>query len=249
MGDAAPVAGSLLAQAQNAIGKTGWWFKGQQILSTTMTILQEHYGLGNASNTRMLLAGCDAGARGAMYNLDYLANALPFQVRGFFDAPLWVSTAPFEPAVQSFTNQTALAFSLFNATQRLGQNCPKNYAAELWKCIFPQWRIPFVQTQFLVSQSSFDSADLPVLEGAPPPYNSSQQAYAVQYQSAIRATLQLLPNTQQQGSAVYSPACWKHCLSNVGNFWNVRVGAYTQKDYLARCPPRSLPTPRRPRPH
>ena len=39
----------------------------------------------------------------------------------------------------------------------------------------------------------------------------------------VRSVLSGLPTAQQQGSAVYSSACFKHCTSDIGSFWGVRV--------------------------
>lgn len=47
-----------------------------------MAVLQEYFGLGTLPATQMLFAGCDAGAQGVMYNLDYLNTMLPVDGSG-----------------------------------------------------------------------------------------------------------------------------------------------------------------------
>jgi len=55
----------------------GWSFRGARIVTAVIERLIADYALGNTTEpTKMLLGGCSAGARGAMYNLDYGAFAL-----------------------------------------------------------------------------------------------------------------------------------------------------------------------------
>lgn len=86
----------------------GWAFRGQRILAAALTDLVRTQGLGSHSATqlaegpaRVLLSGCSAGARGAMFNLDYVGGLLEaaglatsaYQVQGLLDSPLWVDSA------------------------------------------------------------------------------------------------------------------------------------------------------------
>lgn len=94
-----------------------------------------HTGLGLASQTRLLLTGCSAGARGAMMNLDYVQEMLgvaglsegAVSVQGLLDSPLWVDVAPLQPHVMPLANETRAAFEIFNATARLGPLCATTY--------------------------------------------------------------------------------------------------------------------------
>lgn len=92
---------NALNATTNAAGGLGWWFKGQRIIEATLAVLNQDFGFGTLPNTRLLFGGCSAGARGAMFNLDYVANMVPagVQVRGFLDSPLWVYEEPFLPSV------------------------------------------------------------------------------------------------------------------------------------------------------
>lgn len=224
-----------LTNLENALGNNGWNFKGQRIIQATMAVLAAEYGMGEVPNTRLLFGGCSEGASGAMFNLDYLGSMVPLgvQVRGFLDSPLWVEMQPLPPDVLPLENQTMAVFDLVNATARLGQNCPVSYPEDLWKCMWTQFRAPFVRTPFLMSASQFDQFQLPYNEGSPPPYDAGQMMYAAQYQLAVRGILELLPNMQQPGTAIFSSSCYKHCTSTTPLFWGVRVGGLNLKDYLA----------------
>ena len=118
-----------------------------------------------ASGGRLLFGGCSAGGRGAMFTLDYLPALLPtgVELRGFLDSPLWVDVLPFEANITSLENQTQTMYGLVNPTARLGAECVAAYPGdEGWKCLYGQYRIPFVRTPFLMSASQFDLYQLPV---------------------------------------------------------------------------------------
>ena len=97
-----------------------------------------------------------------------------------------------------------------------------------------QYRIPFVQTPYLMSASQFDKYQLPYNEGAMPPYNASALAYASEFQAAVRDVMLNLPTKAQPHSAIYSSACFKHCTSTLawGSFWGVKIDNVSLKDYL-----------------
>jgi hypothetical protein len=48
----------------------------------------------------------------------------------------------------------------------------------------------------------------------------------------VRDLVLNLPTPDQPGSAMFSSACFKHCTSNVPEFWGVKVNGLSLKDYL-----------------
>ena len=61
-----------------------WNFRGQRILEATLAKLQSGSGnftLGMASGTRLLVGGCSAGARGAVFSADSVAAMVPSTVQ------------------------------------------------------------------------------------------------------------------------------------------------------------------------
>jgi hypothetical protein len=215
----------------------GWSFQGQAIIEATVARLVANFSMGATAPPRVLLAGCAAGARGAMATLEYLPEMLPpgTQLRGFFDGPLWVNLAPYSSDIVPLNNQTASAMLLFNATQRLGDACSETYAGtEDWKCLFGQYRLPLIRgTQWFASAGQFDALQLSYDMGAPPPYTGAQTTYADIFQRTVRGIVMTLPAAQQGGSAIYSSACYAHCTSVSGAFWGVRVdGDISVRDYL-----------------
>jgi Pectinacetylesterase len=164
-------------------GTTGWAFKGQRILQAAIDSAINDFGMGSAPGHRMLFGGCSAGSRGAMVNLDNVAAqveaAAPgVEVRGFFDSPMWVDVQPFAREI-SLENETIAITNLVNATAVMDPACLLNYTivispgvydlSQTWKCLYGQYRMPFVRTPFLVSASQQDKFQLSVRFLPPPP--------------------------------------------------------------------------------
>ena len=160
----------------------GWVFRGQRILEavfeylakgvavTTTTVVHTSprthvdetnttvYALTAAD--KLLFSGCSAGSRGAMFSADYVQAMLPPgspPVVAFLDSPLWVDVEPLDASTVSLEEQTQLVFAMINATARIPPACAAAYTgAEGWKCLYGQYRLPFVMTPYLMSASQFD---------------------------------------------------------------------------------------------
>lgn len=73
----------------------GLAFRGQRIISATLSSLVTNHGLGSTAGQRLLFAGCSAGGRGAMFTIDYVPAILhdlgvrdgDVQLQGLFDSP------------------------------------------------------------------------------------------------------------------------------------------------------------------
>jgi len=234
-----------LLTTKNVAGSYGWAFKGQRIIESTFAVLQAHFGLGSLPSSRLLYSGCSAGARGAMFNIDFIRPFIPadMELRGFLDSPMWVDELPRLATTVPLENQTQAVYHLVNATAVLDPACLQAYtrvispgvydSSEGWKCLYGQYRIPFLRTPFLISASQFDLFQLPYNEAAQPPYTGAELTYADGFQQAVRAVMSTLPTAQQPGSAAYSSACFKHCTSDLNTFWTVKIGDLNLKDYLS----------------
>jgi hypothetical protein len=179
-------------------------------------------------------------AYSALYPFCYppVSTILPpsVELRGFFDSAMWTDIEPYEADVLPLMNQTEQAFTLLNATSRVGAACGATYpGVDAWKCLVGQWRLPSLKTTWLSSDSQFDSMLLPYDVGGPPPYTGAALTYANMFQRSVRSTLMQLPAATQGGSAVFSSACYTHCTSSNNAFWGVHVdGAYSLRDYLSQ---------------
>ena len=227
----------------------GWQFRGQRIVNATFHTLVEQHGLGTLPKTKVVFGGCSAGSRGAMFNLDVVTNAVVprgVEVVGLLDSPLWVDVQPFgdNPNVMPLENETQLIVPYINPSLVLDPDCVATYPGdENWKCLYGQYRLPFLKTPYLLSASQFDKYQLSYNEAASPPYTGDALTYADGFQSTVRGVLAGLPTPQQAGSAVFSTACFKHCTSDIGDFWGVKIGHISLKTWMAAWLTGQLPQP------
>lgn len=72
----------------------GWHFRGQAIVHAVLSEMTRAHGL--LFGDTLVFGGCSAGGRGAMFNLDYVPDMVPFGVKvvGLLDSALWVPPAP-----------------------------------------------------------------------------------------------------------------------------------------------------------
>jgi len=75
----------------------------------------------------------------------------------------------------------------------------------------------------VLNAAQFDKFALPYNEGGNPPYGAAGLQYADAFQSAIRSALAPLPTLQQNGSAIFSAACFHHCVTQEPSFWAIKV--------------------------
>ena len=190
----------------------GFHFRGQRIIAATLSDLATNWGLDGSAN--VLFSGCSAGARGAMFNLDYVQALLPpgATVRGLLDSALWLDLAPLDTTEVSLQTQTQDVFDLVNPMARIPDACAAAYPGqEGWKCIYGQYRLPFVQTPYFINAAQFDSFQMVYDLGGNPPSSMGQVAFADQFQLATRAALQPAVSANQ---AVFSSTCLVHCLTD-----------------------------------
>ena len=243
----------------------GFAFRGQRILAAAFTQLITKHQLGvslpSSAPPRVLFGGCSAGARGAMANLEnvqslFESHNLTVDVRALIDSGMWLDFAPASPDIQSLSEETQTALGVFNGSGVYGSACAAAYPASPWLCSMGQYRMPYVETPYLLNAAQFDSFQLDYDTGTAAPFNASMLAYAASYQAATLAALSQLPAAGQSNSSVFSAACYKHCASDNADFWSVKVTgvslrdvafAWWQGEYSGRAgaPPTIAPPPPR----
>lgn len=63
-----------------------------------------------------------------------------------------------------------------------------------------------------------------------PPVTPGQFAWAQQFQTAAKKVLAGLPTAEQSQSAVFSPSCFHHCVTDAAGMWNIVVQNRTFAD-------------------
>jgi hypothetical protein len=121
----------------SAPGSGNFSFKGQAIIEAAIGDMSNRLGL--SSTSQVLFGGCSAGARGALFSLDFVQPLLPpgAQLRGFFDSALWLDVPPLDSAEVTLQEQTQGVFGMLNVSARIPPACAAAYpGAAGWKCIY-----------------------------------------------------------------------------------------------------------------
>lgn len=94
------------------------------------------------------------------------------------------------------------------------------YRDELWKCIFPQYRLPLVVTPYFLVASQFDSFQLVKNIGHKPPFSDKEEEYAVEFAKITSSIVDKLQRTWRPSTltgdvqiGASSPACFSHSIS------------------------------------
>lgn len=93
--------------------------------------------------------------------LDVVASSLSadgIEVKGFIDSGLWVDALPADPdTTESLLSETQQVYEFVNAGALVPAACAAAYAGEEYKCLFGQFRFPFIETPYFANEAQFDS--------------------------------------------------------------------------------------------
>ena len=213
----------------------GWHMMGQRIVIATIKDLIKNRGLNNKS--KILVSGGSAGARGTMVLIDLLKDEyLPKEskVFAFLDSPFYIDIAPFDKNFKGFQYQEQQKIKFYNPERVISKECKETYENETWKCLYGQYRIPFVKTPYLMVASQYDAYQLINNMGAIPPYSSQEEyEYANEFGQITQNLLEKLANQKKEGFSYYSWVCFNHDISESLDFVITSVeSGITQKDAL-----------------
>jgi len=158
----------------------GYAFRGRRIVHAVITSLIQDRGM--VAGHRMLYGGCSAGAIGAMINMDQvagLAGSYGVQVRGLLDAAALVDVYStgwaWSPSLVPL--QTLVSQLVENLQPPLPSTCASRgyFGKAAWKCFFPAFRMPLLETLFHANVVSRGPSDRPWVgaDPCPPPLRCS----------------------------------------------------------------------------
>jgi hypothetical protein len=97
--------------------------------------------------------------------------------------------------------------------------------------------MPFITTPYIMQASQLDTFQIEININAAgdmlPPTTPAQFGFASRFQAAEKAVIAGLPTPTQTGSAVFSPACFHHCVTDAAGFWNLHIGTQSFRDVFA----------------
>jgi len=197
----------------------GWHFQGKSIIKTA---IQQLIPLGLGTSSEILLSGCSAGGAAVFANADYVASLLPpLEARSFkahSDAGFFLD----------FPSMGQVPYTIpeilyYGSTLWMGvadEDCMAAFPSDGWKCYLGQYALPYVNTSVLVHQENEDRVQLNVL-GVTYPLNSEMDAYLDTFRANMTATFMSTVLPPQH--AVFSPACWFHCVLEAPQFWTISI--------------------------
>lgn len=211
----------------------GFQFRGQSILAAVIQDLKQYKGLG--SGAKLLFSGCSAGARGVMANLDAVAASLSgVDVKGFIDSGYWVDAQPADTSTtESLLEETQQVYSMVDASNLVPASCAAAYSGEEYKCLFGQYRFPYIETPYFLNEAQFDSFQVRYNLGGDSPSFGFQVDWVNDFQQLMLQEISTLPTSKQTQSGVFSSVCLLHCVSNGPDFWTVTVNGQSLQSALS----------------
>jgi hypothetical protein len=226
-------------------------FRGAPTVYAVFTDLLTNMGL--AAGAKLLFGGCSAGARGAMVHLDNVVAMLAqegIEARGMLDSGLWID---FEPVTNigmggTLLDQAEFVYGFANTSSVIPADCAAAYAGQEYKCLFGQYRMPFVKSDYFVSMSQFDDFQTNYDCNTSPVIDTQlmQNKYTVNlfataktetcfnnFQLAMRGVLQNLPTSNQTNSGIFSSTCSAHCTSGGADYWSISVNGDSMASLMA----------------
>jgi len=205
----------------------GFQFRGARIARSVISSLKAKYGLGKKGST-LIFGGGSAGGRGAMVLLDEISQTLPdMKVRGFLDSPYYMDVPSNSTGFGGFQQQHVGVLENFNGSSVVSADCAAAYSTGTWKCLFGQYRMPFLRTPYLLAAAQFDGWQLSHLVHdysgieKDPVFTSQQAAYVDRFGAKTHAFAQTLPSRRTPWAVVYSTACYNHHISEKTGFWDI----------------------------
>jgi hypothetical protein len=198
------------------VGNQTIYLRGRPNLVAVITYLLSTRGMVGAEE--IILSGGSAGGTSAFLAMDAVAEMLPPSVRfvgapdaGFFiNAPIYT-----DPSDYAFQNEFISADATFwhsTATGNLNDRCLAVYAAEPWRCFFPENSAPYIKTPFHAMMSSYDLASLSLILGLPclpPKCDTAQLTSLLAWRDTFLAYL--VPAIQSYpGNGCYIDSCLVH---------------------------------------
>lgn len=201
----------------------GLKFRGAVVVQAVLKDMVQR-GLGQGSKRHQLIfGGQSAGGRGAMVHLEYVHEMLGSiagantDVFGLLDSPLYLDIPAYPGSgFKGFAAECKGVHSFANV-QHVGKACMAVHAAEPWKCIMGQYRMPQVKTPYMLVAAEYDAFQLGRNKITPLRLTVAKRKYAEDFAAKTAALAKNLSSSWPANStwpnAIYSRACYEHATS------------------------------------
>jgi hypothetical protein len=220
----------------------GWHFRGQRVLRATIRDLIIKNMI--TSQSSIVFGGSSAGARGMMNNVDFIRNLLPTGttvIGVHLDSPYYIDIDPYTNDYVGFVKETQEIYRRYNVDNIIPSACAAMYPIDRWKCIFGQYRMPFLKTSFVLVASQFDSYQLGMNINEVPINGSFSDVrtnvYALKWSEKTSILLQdlsrLRNSTCNDGkNYILSWRCYNHAGTTSSIFYTLNAEGVTQNQAL-----------------
>jgi hypothetical protein len=223
----------------------GYHFRGQRNIRSALNDLISKNIIN--SQTKVLFGGGSAGARGMMNNVDFLAPIVQTVgatvIGAFLDSPYTIDIVPYNPDFVGFQNQTKEIYNRYNVQAIIPSDCASVYtdgSGDGWKCLYGQYRMPFIKTRYLIVASQYDSYQLSYNVGREPMaghyLDLGADYYARTWSQQTHTQLKLLSGsfsnhtTSSNTNFYHSWACYNHDVSETSRFYTLTSVGVSQRD-------------------
>ena len=202
------------------------YFRGLRILDSTISELLSDTNLKKASH--VIFSGTSAGGLAVMLHADFVRSKLPKQVhfRALADSGFFLDTASRKQKGQrKFRKIMQSVFKLHDCTDGVPRHCVKHTSGKkLWKCIFPQYFLPFVKSSLFVVNPLYDSWQLGNIWEIPcahHPYSCTKKELK-QIKKFRKTTLKAMKGVIKGSSniALFADSCIDHGQVIFNAQWN-----------------------------
>lgn len=186
----------------------GFNFRGRAVVTAVFSELARARGLATMADAHVMYGGCSAGARGSLFNNEFVrdwlsANTAVTRYGVALDSSFWIDLPPLAGSEPSFAQITQQVLAMVNATALLSPACIAGVGAgNAWRCMFGQYATPYVVAPYLLFAWSFDSYQVRHCGSAcPPPPLQLATALDPIAQSHAQLSYDIgaaVPTTQQQ---------------------------------------------------
>ncbi len=221
----------------------GFSMLGRPYVSAVLAQLAAAHGMGASAGTRLLLTGCSAGARGALFNTAHVQALLPSLLPpahlaafgALYDSAWWMDVAPLSPAAVPFGQQVRDVYALIGAGAPgyLNPACTAAFPGEGWKCMMGEFATNYTTADYMAHVYQFDSFQLGEDVGHAPA-TAKELAYANAFRGSLVASLQsAVVAPARAGTRLLSPACYHHCNTGGSSFGTATTDGTTLQAEVA----------------
>ena len=204
-----------------------WRFFGRNILESAFSLLIRSPDFGRMTfKDDILLSGCSAGAQGVINSADFVRGLLPalfdgnapLRFRAMADAGWMMSPQPLYSTTPSILSEFVSAAVLWGGSP--AAKCAlSNPANMLPLCYLTEFAWPHMETAVFIQSSQYDGFQTPYNAGGGPPYNGT----TLEYVNSVRSLFNYSMQEVKPPSAIFSPTCYYHCISEDDNFYNMKI--------------------------